>query len=724
MNKSPRLLTSGILAIGAIVSLAVSSCFRGDVSGQHQKFLRESAPRFLEEQLPAECELDCCLQFEAELCPACPTSNAWIDAIPFGLQMVLIVVLILLSALFSGLTLGLMSLDMTGLEIVMSGDDAEAAEYARRIYPLRQDGNLLLCTLLLGNVTVNSLLSILLAEYTGGLVGLVSSTFLIVIFGEIVPQALCSRYALWIGSLTVPLVKVIRAILYPVAGPLGKMLDCTLGRELATTYSGAEMLKLLQIHVQENVIDKETAGAMTGALTYKNILVKEVMTPIERSFMLNVDDKLTFETIAKIFKTGFSRIPVYEIARNNIIGLLFVKDLIFIDPEDDVPIRSFIQIFGRAVHVVWPDDTLGDVLAELKKGRSHLAIVRDVNNDDETQDPFYEVRGIITLEDIIEKILGDSIVDETDAFMDNSQKIKVERAESFEWARLRLLDAKIVDELLSPSEVQAVTAHFRVNYASAFKLLTDTQLNRLVATTPVLRLPTAEQKVGEEFPTDLLYKKGVKSDVCTLILGGKVTITVGEENFRSELSSWSVLGRTALEHVSFSPDFSAFVSDGPCRCLQIKHKDFAEALDASTVERRLIESKAGLESVALPRTSESESLVENASSTSIEGISNRREKLFARIFTKDETPEKRAESQDASDSLPVSRPEPPSKSSASVRFEEPEAPRNGDEPGASGEVEPKDTETGNTGKTSPEANAPDDKGAKGPNSEPSDDTSG
>ena len=114
--------------------------------------------------------------------------------------------------------------------------------------------------------------------------------------------------------------------------------------------------------------------------------------------MLSVDDKLSFETIAKIFKTGYSRIPVYEVSRDNVIGLLFVKDLIFIDPEDEVPIRSFIQIFGRGVHVVWPDDTLGDVLAELKQGKTHLALVRDVNNVDESQDPFYEVKGIITLE--------------------------------------------------------------------------------------------------------------------------------------------------------------------------------------------------------------------------------------------------------------------------------------------------------------------------------------
>jgi metal transporter CNNM len=79
----------------------------------------------------------------------------------------------------------------------------------------------------------------------------------------------CSRYPLRIGSLAIPIVKVIRFLFYPVAKPLALCLDKALGSELATTYSNAEMLKLLQIHVQENVLDHETAGAMTGALTYK-----------------------------------------------------------------------------------------------------------------------------------------------------------------------------------------------------------------------------------------------------------------------------------------------------------------------------------------------------------------------------------------------------------------------------------------------------------------------
>lgn len=168
-------------------------------------------------------------------CPP-PSENSWISAVPFGVQIIMIIFLISMSALFSGLTLGLMGLDKTGLEIVMEGDDPVNAANARVIYSVRKNGNLLLCTLLLGNVAVNAMLSILLADKAGGAVGFISSTFLIVIFGEILPQALCSRYALAIGSKTVPLVKVIMVLVWPIAFPLAFALDKALGDELATTY--------------------------------------------------------------------------------------------------------------------------------------------------------------------------------------------------------------------------------------------------------------------------------------------------------------------------------------------------------------------------------------------------------------------------------------------------------------------------------------------------------
>lgn len=382
-----------------------------------------------------QCTLECCRQFNVTLlCNSTetePEAESWVNALPDAVQWILIIFLVCMSAMFSGLTLGLLSLDKTGLEIVMEGDDEKSAKAAKKIYPVRARGNLLLCTLLLGNVAVNALLSILMAEKAGGLVGFLVSTFVIVIFGEILPQALCSRYALEIGSKCIPVVKVIMVLFLPISFPLAYCLDKALGDELATTYSSSEMRKLLQIHVAEGRFDQETAVAMTGALKYKEVKVREVMTPIDKTFMLNVDERLNFDCIATIFKAGYSRIPVYEVDRNNVIGILFTKDLIFVDPEDETPIRNFISIFGRGAHLVWPDDYLGDVLKELKQGRSHLAIVRDVNNEDETQDPFYEIKGIITLEDIIEEILGDEIVDETDIYQDHMQSVSIKHAAAF-----------------------------------------------------------------------------------------------------------------------------------------------------------------------------------------------------------------------------------------------------------------------------------------------------
>jgi len=98
----------------------------------------------------------------------------------------------MLSGSFSGLNLGVLGLDTNDLEMMAEGpyetkEDEKQGRLARKVLPLRRRGNLLLCTILLGNVMVNSLLSILMADIAGGGVALVASTALIVIFGEIVP---------------------------------------------------------------------------------------------------------------------------------------------------------------------------------------------------------------------------------------------------------------------------------------------------------------------------------------------------------------------------------------------------------------------------------------------------------------------------------------------------------------------------------------------------------
>jgi metal transporter CNNM len=392
------------------------------------------------------------------------------------------------------------------------------------------------------------------------------------------------------------------------------------------------MSKLLEIHVKEGRFNQETGTAMAGALKYQDMKVKDVMTPLENTFMVNVDDKLNFETMAIIFKTGYSRIPVYESTPKNIVGLLFVKDLIFIDPEDETTVKQFIDIFGRQTHVVWSDDKLGDVLRYLKKGHTHMSFVRDINTGDGTKDPVYELRGIVTLEDIIEIILGDEILDETDAWMDPQQ---TERRDTFDWARLRLFDSKIVEETLSEDEVRAVVAHLRGNYKDYFTELSNKQLTKMIASIPVTELPEEEREVGELLPKKLLYEKNTDSNACTLILNGKVVVLAGKDNFRSDVSSWSLLAVGALADEAFAPDFSAYVSGGPCRCLSISREMFAAAMARSKLER--------LPKPASPKRNGTESgegkmlfplSIENTQPLPEESVHEQRGKLLNEFFTK------------------------------------------------------------------------------------------
>ncbi|KAL9191440.1 hypothetical protein ACHAXT_001146 [Thalassiosira profunda] len=562
-------------------------------------------------------------------CPA--EEEAGGVGVPVAVQYLLIVVLVMFSALFSGLTLGLMSLDPSGLEIVMANsDDPQAARAAKAIYPVRLNGNLLLCTLLLGNVGVNSMLSILMADLTSGLVGFIVSTAVIVLFGEIIPQALCSRFALRIGEKTVPIVKVIIVLLYPICKPLSMVLNKILGHEIGTTYSTSEMAKLIEMHVERGDLEGATGAAMAGALRYRSVSVNEVMTPLINTFMLSADERLGFDTVAKIFKTGFSRIPVYEVSKSNIIGLLFVKDLIFLDPEDEIPVKNFVQIFGRGLHVVWPDDKLDKVLKLLKRGRSHMALVRDVNDGDGEVDPYYEIKGIITLEDIIEIILGDEIVDETDqvedteterrsdfggGYIEGSIEKSNRRDESvvggcvsergstraIDWeARLRLLDERLVDERLSPDEVRAVAAHLKTNFSKAVELISDRQLKELLSLVPVTEITPATTCATEDggeddggVPTDceeLVYQRGVAADFCTVVLSGKIMVVSGADKFRSDVSNWGVLASRALTDPSYVPDFSAWVVPnqnglGGCRCVKLDRKSFSAAIDNTALER-------------------------------------------------------------------------------------------------------------------------------------------
>ena len=310
-------------------------------------------------------------------------------------------VLVILSGLFSGLTLGLLSLDQHELRRKAKHGNTEAAV----IYPIRQKGNLLLTTLLLGNVAVNTTLSIFLGSIASGVVAGIMATALIVVFGEVLPQAVISRHALWFGSRTIWFTKTAIVIAYPIAYPIAWVLDKFLGSELPTTYSHKELMEIISEHEdsEHSEMDADEERILHGALQFSRRKVREVMTEAKDVRSFDENQRLTDEFFEEVNEHGFSRLPIYSGDPMNIIGILYVKDLIVED--DHISIKETEEALERKFLRVGAGDQLDAVLGKMLKSRQHIAIVQNSNR---------RFVGVITLEDIIEEIIQQEIEDEND----------------------------------------------------------------------------------------------------------------------------------------------------------------------------------------------------------------------------------------------------------------------------------------------------------------------
>lgn len=239
--------------------------------------------------------------------------------LPLWLNLTCVICLLTLSGLFSGLNLGLMSLDLNDLKVIMnSGTKAERA-YATTIAPVRARGNFLLCTLLLGNVLVNTTLTALLDDVTGsGSAAVLCATLSIVVFGEILPQAICARHGLAVGAKTIAITYIFMALTCTLSFPIAFILDICLGEEIGNVYNREQLVEYIRVTRDHNRLEDNEVGIISGALALRTKVAGDVMTPLDQVYMLPIETKLDYATVSQINARGFSRVPVYAVSNGGI----------------------------------------------------------------------------------------------------------------------------------------------------------------------------------------------------------------------------------------------------------------------------------------------------------------------------------------------------------------------------------------------------------------------
>ncbi|WWD02555.1 hypothetical protein V865_000595 [Kwoniella europaea PYCC6329] len=346
------------------------------------------------------------------------------DSPAFWWKLGLSVVFVLSGGVFAGLTLALMGSDDLNLRVLAtSSSNPKERKAAGKVLKLLSRGrHWVLVVLLLSNVIVNESLPIFLDDVLGGgLYAVIVSTTMIVIFGEIIPQAVCVRYGLAIGGACAPMVWCFMILFAPIAWPTAKLLDYILGTDEGHTYKKAELKSFLQFHREgEEPLRDDEIGILNGVLSLNDKHAKEIMTPIKDCLTLASDKILDHEAIDQILLSGFSRIPIHEPGqKDNFIGMLLVKRLITYNPDDEWPVSKFSLL---PLPEAKPDINCFQALDYFQTGRAHLLLIS------ETPGQKGGAIGIVSLEDLIEEIIGEEIVDETDRYEDNHSKKMAKRS--------------------------------------------------------------------------------------------------------------------------------------------------------------------------------------------------------------------------------------------------------------------------------------------------------
>lgn len=282
----------------------------------------------------------------------------------------------------------------------------------RNILRLLKTPQRLLATILIGNNFVNVAIILLLTHFTttilnfdtapilGFIFQTIIITFILLLFGEIMPKVYAAQFAKKAAFHTVPLLSVMEKLLGPFVSFLINSTSIVNKRLIKHSHSNISMDELSHaLELTSNSKDEDT-DILEGIIKFGNIQVIDIMT--SRVDIIDVDIKTNYKQLLDlIIKSGYSRIPVYSGTRDNIKGLLYSKDLL---PHLDKPATFRWQSLIRQAYYVPETKMIDDLLNEFQENKVHLALVVD---------EYGGTSGLVTMEDILEEIVGD-ISDEYD----------------------------------------------------------------------------------------------------------------------------------------------------------------------------------------------------------------------------------------------------------------------------------------------------------------------
>tara|TARA_R110000868_G_scaffold173572_5_gene409762 strand:+ start:3312 stop:4577 length:1266 start_codon:yes stop_codon:yes gene_type:complete len=325
----------------------------------------------------------------------------------FAFGYVLMFLLLVFSALISGAEVALFSLSKTDIE-----GEFEKSKRLQIILKLLERPKKLLATILVANNFINIAIVILFAYLTTELFAVIANpilkftlevitvTFLILLFGEILPKIYASRNNLKFAVFMAYPLRVLDFILSPISLPMRSVtlaIHNKLGKQ-KSNLSVDQLSQALELTRKEDTT-KEEHKILRGIVSFGNTDTKQVMRPRIDIFALNIDQKYA-EIIPDIVSNGYSRIPVYQDNIDTIKGILYAKDLLPYIDRKQFDWASLI----REPFFVPENKKLDDLMVEFQEKKVHLAVVVD---------EYGGTSGLISLEDIIEEIVGD-ISDEFD----------------------------------------------------------------------------------------------------------------------------------------------------------------------------------------------------------------------------------------------------------------------------------------------------------------------